>query len=194
MEAFEELLRKHYAERQLPEARLAEILRVCSVARTTYRWKCIALGSMAVALVSLMTTLWFHLQTQPDTTIVETADPAVFSASPQEAMHQHDLVAVRIHADGCSRSKALEPLFASLQADFMNEPVLFITFDRSSKPATHQTECLSRILGMEDIFQRFRKTGSIIVLDCDGEVREVLDTNCEVGTARKIVRAHLTQH
>ena len=186
MDNFEELLRKHYENRSLSETKVEEILHSCQDARQAHRWKSVAIGAISVAAASLVAlgVMLVSVTTQSSSA----SDEMVAAPGAEAPLMEHKLVAVRIHADRCKRSQEMAPIFADLQQEFMNEPVLFVTFDYSTKPALRQTQCLSRVLGLETIFKAHQKTGELVVATPNGEVRDVVHTDDGLLAAAESVR------
>ena len=176
MDNFDEQLKKHYENRSLSDTRVEEILHSCQDARHAYRWKRVAVGAMAVAAASVVALGVTLVSVRPGNAL----SPSLVNLAavpPAERLMEPKLYAVRIHADRCARSQSMAPIFASLQQEFEDAPVFFVTFDYSSKSALHQTQCLSRLLGIETVFKACRKTGALVLATPEGDVRDVIDTD-----------------
>ena len=187
MDSFDELIKSHYAARRLPESTVGEILRSCEGARAIYRWKRVAIAAISVAAASLVALgVTLVSMGHPGTT-----EPNLVSVAPDSARISQQLVAVRIHADDCARSQQMAPIFDGLQKEFADAPVLFVTFDRSSGAATQQTRCLSKILGIETVFEKCARTGQLVVASPDGVVQDILDSKDGLLAACETVRSHL---
>ena len=184
-----ELIKEHYSRTHLSESRLSEILDACSVARAAYRWRkrAIAASSIAAAAVlALLASLAVVLTSTPKEIIVE-KPPSPLSAQDQQ------LVAAMIHAKGCPNSAAIQPVFAKLQQEFVNEPVLFVTFDVSSDCARRQAELLSACLGVQDAFEQHPRTGHILLVSTSsGKICDVVDREQPIAAAAASVRHGLT--
>jgi thiol-disulfide isomerase/thioredoxin len=115
----------------------------------------------------------------------------VAQAPPAQISNQPKLIAVMIHATDCPNSKAMEPVVAELQQEFVGESVLFIKFDYSSDCAGHQAELLSKDLGLGGIFEEYKKTGDIILISSQSEVREVMDRSVSIATATSTLRKNV---
>ena len=186
-EHLNQLLKEHYDSRRLPDSRAARILADCKIARTAYRWRIRALGALSLAASSIVALGIVLCGKRTPETLTET----VIHAPANQLRQQHKLVAVMIHATNCPNSKAMEPVFAELQENFGNESVLFIKFDYSSDCARHQAELLSSNLGLGRIFEQFKKTGDIILVSSQGEVREVLDRGISITSATTTLRKNV---
>jgi hypothetical protein len=55
----------------------------------------------------------------------------------------------------------------------------------------HPTQCLSKILGIESVFKKCRKTGAIVVASPEGEVQDIVSTEGGLLAASESVRHNL---
>ena len=184
-----ELIKGYYTSTELPEHRVAAILDACSVARSAYRWRTrtmMASGIAAAAVLALLVSLsGLFLSSEPEALVV--APPSPLSVQDQQ------LVAAMVHAKGCPSSAAIQPVFAKLQQEFVNEPVLFVTFDVSSDCARRQAELLSACLGVQDAFEQHPGTGSILLVStASGKICDVVDQEKPIAAAAASVRHGLT--
>jgi thiol-disulfide isomerase/thioredoxin len=184
-----ELIKEHYNRSQLSENRVSEILDACAVARSAYRWRKWAIVSSSVAaaaVFALLISLSGILTSAPQQTVVE-QPPAPLSVQDQQ------LVAAMIHAQDCPNSAAIQPVFAKLQQEFVNEPVLFVTLDVSSDCARRQAELLSACLGVQDAFEQHPRTGNILLVStASGKICDVVDREQPIAVAAASVRHGLT--
>lgn len=184
----QELLKKHYATRALTDAQVENILATCEIARGAHQWKQRAIGAVALAAAALV-ALGISVFTLLPQNI---PPPGNVSAPPvTSAEERQKLIAVMIHANECPNSKAMVPVFAGLQEEFIEEPVLFLKFDHSSECAVHQAELLSKNLGLEAIFQDYRKTGAIVLASPNGVVKDVVDPEVSMAAAAATLRNNL---
>ena len=183
-----ELIKEHYAGSRLPESRVSEILDACTVARSAYQWRkraLVASGVAAAALVALLVSLSGVLTSSPQ------AAPLAQATSPVR-VHDQQLVAAMVHAQGCPNSAAIQPVFTKLQQEFVNEPVLFVTLDVSSDCARRQATLLSECLGVQDAFEQHPRTGHILVIRTgSGEVCEVVDQKQSITAVAASLRSGL---
>jgi len=203
----EQTLRDHYQPHHIPDSRVDEILDFCQPARQIAKWRrltFLGFGTAVAAIVLLLAVV----ASQP----VETVTPEVAQERTPEvdlehkdeqpetpkisipAVHQpkqFQLVAVKIHADPCGRCKKIAPVFDSLQKEFSDDPVLFLTFDLTSKSSRLQAERLSQTLGIETVFNKHRYTGVIVLATPDGQVWDVLDSDADVSLAVEVLSRNL---
>ncbi len=177
------LLKAHYDTSRLACSRLQKILSACDFARAAFRWKRWAIGATALATAAMIALAF--------TLVVRLSEAENVSISSSGLLENRKLVAVMIHANGCANSKAMDPVFAELQREFVEEPVLFIKFDYSSDCAIRQAELLSRDLGLDSIFNDYKRTGNIVLVYAKGASREVVGTGMTVAAAADRMRHHL---
>ena len=184
-----ELIKEHYNSTHLSENRVSEILDGCTVARAAYRWRkwaMVASSVAAAAVLALLVSLSVVLTSAPQEVIVE-KPPSPLTVQDQQ------LVAAMIHAKGCPNSAAIQPVFTELQQEFVNEPVLFVTFDVSSDCARRQAELLSACLGVQDAFEQHPRTGHILLVSTSsGKICDVVDREQPIAAAAASVRHGLT--
>lgn len=180
-----ELLKEHFNTRELPESRVREILAECAIARAAYRWRLAALAASSVAAAALVAVSVLWTSTPPPTS---PGPPQVAAETQPPVFENHKLLAVMIHSSDCPSSRAMDPVFAKLQEQFINESVLFIKFDYSSDCAKHQAELLSQNLGLEIIFREYKRTGEIILVSSCGKVRDVVDRGQTIASATTVIR------
>ncbi|YCM46112.1 thioredoxin family protein [Verrucomicrobiaceae bacterium 227] len=188
-EHLNQLLREHYDTRRLPKSRATGILDECGIARTAYRWRVRALGALslaATAVVALGIVLYQSQTNKPATNIVAQTPPV-----PVRSSSRPKLVAVMIHSTDCPNSRAMAPVFAELQEQFIDESILFIKFDYSSDCARHQAELLSKDLGLAIVFDKYKRTGDIILVSPRGEVRDVMDRSVTIASATTTLRKNV---
>ncbi len=186
-----ELLKEHYASTRLPDARVSEILGACAIARSAYAWRrrtFFASGAAAAALLVLLVSLSGVFTSMPSGEIVGGAGASLPGTQVEQVFRDNHLVAAMIHANGCPNSRAIEPVFARLQQEFINERVLFVTFDVSSECAMRQAELLSESLGIQDAFQQHQHTGHILLVRSSGEICDIVDREKPVAAAAASVR------
>ena len=204
----EQALKDHYRSHELPSSRVEEILEFCEPARQIVLWKRRALlgfTTAAAAIVALLAVV----AARPAAVKV----PQVADRQNRELAVDHDnqqvsnnggmtlddlqqperfqLIAVKIHADPCGRCKKIAPVFADLQSEFSDDPVLFLTFDLTSESSRKQAEELSRAFGIEELFAKHRYTGVIVLATPDGQIWDVLDSDADVVLAEEVVSRNL---
>lgn len=189
-ENLNELLKKHFATSALSDAKVRGILAECDIARSAYRWRLRALGASSIAAAALL-ALALILASPPT---LAPASPEISETPPPPAeLEDHKLVAVMIHSTDCPNSRAMDPVFAELQEKFIGESVLFIKFDYSSDCARHQAELLSKNLGLEIIYEQYKKTGEIVLVSSCGKVRNIVDRGETIATATHTIRETLAK-
>jgi thiol-disulfide isomerase/thioredoxin len=192
----EQALRDHYQNHELPGSRVDAILQFCEPSRQISRWKRLTFAgfgtaSVAVALLAAVLMNQPGELPVPVPAPVPTVDSPVTIADLQQP-ERFQLIAVKIHADPCGRCKKIAPVFADLQNKFSDEPVLFLTFDLTSKGSRQQAEFLSRTFGIQEVFDKHHYTGVIVLATPDGQVREVVDSSSDLAMARKVVSRNLS--
>ena len=60
------LLKEHFATRELPETRIREILSEGEIARSAYRWRLRAIGASSVAAAALLALMFIWAGPAPD--------------------------------------------------------------------------------------------------------------------------------
>lgn len=186
-----ELLKEHYASSRMPDARVSEILDACAVARSAYAWRRRALfagGTAVAALLALLVSMTGVLGPNRASAGFGVAGPDTFPNRAMPIFPDRQLVAAMVHANGCASSKAVQPVFAQLQQEFINEPVLFLTFDVGSECALRQAELLSESLGIREAFQQHRNTGRILLISASGELCDIVDQEKPITAAAASVR------
>ena len=186
-EHLKQLLKEHYDIRKMSNSRAAKILAECDIARTAYRWRMRAIGAISLAATTMVALgiVLYGIRTN------DSAGEGESQIAQIQPNTHHKLVAVMIHATNCSNSRAMEPVFAELQKEFVDESVLFIKFDYSSDCARHQAELLSKDLGLGIIFDQYKRTGDIILVSPRGEVRDVMDRSVSIASATSTLRKNV---
>lgn len=185
-------LKDYYDRARLPADRINGILESCQPARQIHRWKSLAITGFSVAAAAVTAlALVLAMPGVPDPAMAAGVDQkGAENRQPPAAKFQ--LVAVRIHADRCGRCQKLAPVFAKLQTEFKDQPVLFLTFDHSSKGSRKQAEMLSEFLGLKTVFKKHRYTGVIIVATPDGAVKEVVNSEASLASATEALTRNLS--
>ncbi len=204
----EQVLKDHYHSRELPASRVEEILEFCEPARQVALWRqrtFVGFGTAAAAIVALVTVVAMWPSTMPVPSVVDQQpqladehdhqpnlgkDEAI-SLDDLQQPERFQLIAVKIHADPCGRCKKIAPVFADLQNEFSDDPVLFLTFDLTSKRSREQAEKLSRTFGIENVFDKHRYTGVIVLATPDGQVWDVVDSDADIALAVEVVSRNL---
>ncbi len=133
---------EYYAASSLPQARLQRLMKQ-RPSRAHWYWTAGGALASAAALVGLA-FIFGHDVVQPSTP---------------------SLVAVQIHADWCSRSPAVAPIFADLLTQYGNEPVLFVTLDITDDVRRGQAELLVASLGIPQALEQPFESGMIKLID-----------------------------
>jgi thiol-disulfide isomerase/thioredoxin len=134
-------IEEYYAASSLPQAKLQRLMK-----KRPFRehWYWMAGGALASAAALVVLALAFGYGggvSRPNTQVmVEASTPS--------------LVAVQIHADWCSRSPVVAPIFADLLTQYGNEPVLFVTLDITDDVRRGQAELLAESLGIPQAFDQ----------------------------------------
>ncbi len=76
-----------------------------------------------------------------------------------------NLVVARIHADWCSRSPDMAPLFVELSQRFGNQPVLFVTLDITNDEGRKAARALAAELGIESVADQPFESGMMKLID-----------------------------
>ncbi len=137
-------VQEYYAASSLPQAKLQRLMKKRS-SREHWYWMAYGALASAAALVVLAFTFGH--------------DGGVSRPNPPS------LVAVQIHADWCSRSPAVAPIFADLLTQYGNEPVLFVTLDITDDVRRGQAELLAESLGIPQAFDQPFESGMIKLID-----------------------------
>ena len=143
---------EYYAASSLPQAKLQRLMKKRPSREHWYWMDCGALISAAALLVLAFTFGYDGGVSRPNTQVV------VEASTPS-------LVAVQIHADWCSRSPAVAPIFADLLTQYGNEPVLFVTLDITDDVRRGQAELLAESLGIPQAFDQPFESGMIKLID-----------------------------
>ena len=205
----EQVLKDHYLTRELPNSHIEEILEFCEPARQVARWRrraFVGFGTAAAAIVALATVVAIWSDTVPASAVVDRqqSEPAVdennqpndgkgdeITLKHLQQPERFQLIAVKIHADPCGRCKKIAPVFADLQNEFSDDPVLFLTFDLTSERSQRHAEELSRTFGIEELFAQQRYTGVIVLATPDGQIWDVLDSDTDVALAVEVLSRNL---
>ena len=75
------------------------------------------------------------------------------------------VIAVRMHADWCDTSRALEQVFQHLKNRFDGKEVLFVTMDYTNNTTKHQSELLAGALGIDEAIGQNVTTGQFLLLN-----------------------------
>jgi len=141
---------EYYAASSLSPTRLRRLMNK-RTSREPWYWMAGGALASAAALVVLAFTLGY--------------DGGVSRPNTQVVASTPSLVAVRIHADWCSRSPAVAPIFADLLTQYGNEPVLFVTLDITDDVRRGQAELLAESLGIPQAFDQPFESGMIKLID-----------------------------
>lgn len=203
-EEIEKSVKAHYQLREIPGSRLDEILRFCEPAHQVSCWRRLAFvgfSAAAVAICALLIVFATHASNSAGPPVVRQDNVAAKKNNKNTtAVDRHlpahepariQLIAVKIHADPCGRCKTIAPVFADLQTDFSDKPVLFLTFDLTTKGSRRQAELLSQRLGIEGVFKKHRYTGVIVLVTVEGDVREVVDSSTKFAMAKQSLARNL---
>ena len=214
----EDALKTHYGmnSSSLSESRVDAILAFCEPARQISLWKRRAYAGFgsAVAAVLVLCAVVGSRPQSPAVPLVENKQHQEPQNGPQNEPQngsQHErptdggsvtvaelqqperfqLIAVKIHSDPCGRCRKIAPVFADLQNEFSDDPVLFLTFDLTSEDSRRQAERLSRSFGIEHVFDKHRYTGVIVLATPDGEVWDIVDSDADTALAVEVVSRNL---
>ena len=194
MDKLEKILKAHYGKRRLDPDRLGGIVEGCAPALQIYRLRRLAVIGFGLATAALLALLLVLTGQFPGASI---EDAEGLAHEPENLKpdfpekNTFQLIAVKIHADPCRRCHKLEPVFAELKRQYSEKPILFLTFDHSSKASRRQAHLLSEQLGIGDVYRKHRYTGVIVLIDREGHVREIVDSNVTVAGAAEVVDRNL---
>ena len=79
------------------------------------------------------------------------------------------LFLVRLHADWCDDSKALNTVYNNLKNRFDGEEVLFVTLDFTNNTTKHQSQLLALAIGFYDSVANCTETGQLLLLTARGK-------------------------
>ena len=185
-----ELLKEHFSNQELPKNRVQDILAECDIARSAFRWRRRAIGATSLAAASVI-ALGIFLSLPPSTI---TQPPVIVEVPAPAPEENHKMVAIMIHSTDCPKSQAMDPVFAELQEQFIDESILFIKFDYSSDCAKHQAELLSKNLGLKIVFDEYKRTGDIVLVSSCGKVQDVVDRGETFASATSAIRKNLEKY
>ena len=203
----EHALRTNFQTHQLSESRVDAVLEFCEPARQISRWKrraFVGFVTTAAAVIALCAVILTQPQA-PITPLLAVNQPvaAVDESDEQQRdddgvtlakLHQPErfqIIAVKIHADPCGRCRKIAPVFADLQNEFSDDPVLFLTFDLTSKESRRQADRLSSSFEIENVFDKHRYTGVIVLATPDGQIWDVVDSDADIALAVEVVSRNL---
>ncbi len=206
-EDIEQALKTHYHACELSRSRVDAVLEFCEPARQISQWRrraFVGFGTAAAAIIALCAVVVSRPAPSSSPPLVENrlldADgehqeqqaggDGVALADLQQP-ERFQLIAVKIHADPCGRCKKIAPVFADLQNEFSDDPVLFLTFDLTSADSRRQAEHLSRAFGIETVFDKHRYTGVIVLATPDGQIWDVVDSDTDIALAVEVVSRNL---
>ncbi len=141
---------EYYAASSLSQAKLQRLM---NKRPSRERWYWMACGALASAAALVVLTFTFGY------------DGGVSRPNTQVVASTPSLVTVQIHADWCSRSPAVAPIFADLLTQYGNEPVLFVTLDITDDVRRGQAELLAESLGIPQAFDQPFESGMIKLID-----------------------------
>ena len=100
----------------------------------------------------LISTLFvFALLTLP------AASGALESAEPR-------IVGMMFYADTCGSCKMLDPKIQAVKPEFLDQPILFATFDHSNDNTRNQAAMLAERLGLGDLYAAQKKASGYMLL------------------------------
>lgn len=105
-----------------------------------------------------------------------------------------DIIAIRVQADWCETSRKLDPVFAKLKSWSSDKPVLFVTFDKSTKTTSQQAEYLAGVLGLDAVWPKHGdKVGTIVLVDAKRKrVVASLSANSSLETLEAAIQSALS--
>ena len=137
------------AEREAMSARLLAIPEREAHSRAT-TWLAAA---AAVLLVVLGAIVWTRADEPPAPTAVASTE------TPR-------LIAVKFWHATCPACAEIAPRYAGVQDVFVDEPVLFVTFDMSTEASRAQSRLLADALGLGELYDdEFGATGFVVLVD-----------------------------
>jgi len=74
------------------------------------------------------------------------------------------VVGLMFFADTCASCKVLDPKIQAVKGEFVEEPILFATFDHSNDGTKAQAAMLAAALGVGDIYAAQEKASGFLVL------------------------------
>lgn len=86
---------------------------------------------------------------------------ALFTVSRPKRSVITRILAIRLHADWCERSRVMHQYYEDLKNRFDGQEVLFVTLDLTNNTTRHQSLLLASALGIEGILGQNSDTGQI---------------------------------
>lgn len=74
------------------------------------------------------------------------------------------VVGLMFFADTCASCKVLDPKIQAVKGEFVEQPILFATFDHSNDGTKAQSAMLAAALGVGDIYAAQEKASGFLVL------------------------------
>lgn len=143
--------------------------------RRLRRWRAASIGLGAAAAVLLLTTV--YLSNSRHTAL-----------SKRDAPRSPHLVVVRVHADWCRRSEALEPFYSELGEKYRNQAVLFVSLDVTDKKQRREAIELASELGIELVTEKPFEPGVIKLVDRErNEILAVVSDSDEVDLVERVL-------
>jgi thiol-disulfide isomerase/thioredoxin len=74
------------------------------------------------------------------------------------------VVGLMFFADTCASCKVLDPKIQAVKGEFVDQPILFATFDHSNDATKVQAAMLATALGVGDIYKAQEKASGFLIL------------------------------
>jgi len=74
------------------------------------------------------------------------------------------VVGLMFFADTCASCKVLDPKIQAVKAEYVEQPILFATFDHSNDATKVQAAMLATALGVGDIYKAQEKASGFLIL------------------------------
>jgi thiol-disulfide isomerase/thioredoxin len=74
------------------------------------------------------------------------------------------VVGLMFFADTCASCKVLDPKIQAVKGEFVEQPILFATFDHSNAVTKAQAAMLAAALGVGDVYKAQQKASGFLIL------------------------------
>ncbi len=143
--------------------------------RRLRRWRAASIVLGAAAAVLLLTTVYL-------------SNSRLAAPSERDAPRSPQLVVVRVHADWCGVSLALEPFYSELGEKYRNQAVLFVSLDVTDEKQRREAIELASELGIELVTEKPFVPGVIKLVNRErNEILAVVSDGDEVDLVERVL-------
>jgi hypothetical protein len=104
------------------------------------------------------------MKNQLKTTLVTITLAAITNLATAAQPVEPKVVGLMFFADTCASCKVLEPKIQAVKGEFVEQPILFATFDHSNDATKLQAAMLAAGLGVGDIYKAQEKASGFLIL------------------------------